>query len=111
MALYTKSCLSYPATTTHHKDFANRRLLAQSLCASVGNTHGATAIEPCLAHDAVQSQEHCSTNIHPIPTNKPIVSIVIDAQATLSPIENAKEQLPCQPPRLVQPGMNVNATR
>ena len=85
----TKSCLSYPSATTHHKDFVNQRLFAQSICAYRQNTHEATAIEPLLAHHGVQSQGHCSANIHSIDSNKTIVSKMIDAQATLSPIENA----------------------
>ena len=89
METYTTSCLSYLAATTHHKDFANRRLFAQSICAYQQNTHELKAVEPFLAHNAVQSQGHCSANIHSIDTNKTIVTKVTDTQATLSPIENA----------------------
>ena len=89
MATYTKSCLSYPPATTQHKDLANERLFAQSTYAYRQNTHEPTAVEPFLAHHGMQSQGHCSANIHSIDTNKTSVTRVIDTQAILSLIENA----------------------
>ena len=89
MATNTKSCLSYPAATTQHKDFANWRLFAQWTCAYAQNKLKSTGVEVFSPHGRVYSKRNRSTKLHTIDVNKTVATEVMNIQATLLPIENA----------------------